>query len=63
MQIFSNDEIAYLKWLLIDTKNLRNKSAHCLMHPADYNIDNACLLFVAFLRLCKTIDKIIIKND
>ena len=51
-QFLSEDTIHYLRWLLIENKNLRNKVAHSLMQPDDYSLENACLLLVGFLRLC-----------
>ena len=47
------EEIYFLSWLLVRTKNLRNKVAHCMMLPSDYNEINAIWLFYALLRICK----------
>lgn len=49
------DDLFFLKFVLIDQGglNLRNKIAHSLMNPSEYNIDNMNILLLALFRLLK----------
>lgn len=52
-KFLSKEEVIFMRWLLTENKNLRNKVAHCIMLPDEYDLENACFLMIAFLRLCK----------
>ena len=53
-EMIGENDLFFLKFVLIDQGfNLRNKIAHSLMHPSEYNKTNANLLILALFRLLK----------
>ncbi len=54
-KILRPNEVYFLRYLLIDFKNLRNKVAHSLNFLGEYGLDNMILLFIAILRISKCI--------
>ena len=53
-EIFPVDDVWFLRYLLIETINLRNDVAHCLFYsPKQYNIVVMHLVLIAILRLSK----------
>ena len=57
---FSKDEILFFKFLLVEKAglNLRHDVAHTIVTNDTYSIQNAHLLFIAFLRIAKFDSKI-----
>lgn len=53
-EMIGEDDLFFLKFILIDQGfNLRNKIAHSLMQPLEYNETNVNLLILALFRLLK----------
>ena len=57
------EDIYFLSWLLVRNRNIRNKVAHCLMLPEDYNLQNAILLFYGLMRVLKMQDIKIVQES
>lgn len=52
-KILQKDDVWFLRYLLIEQKNLRNNVAHSKMLMEDYNFDTMNLLLIAILRLSR----------
>ncbi len=52
-QIIPENDLWFLRYCLIDYKNIRNRVAHSLMFLGEYGIENMILVFLVILRLLK----------
>lgn len=59
-EVIDENDLQFLKYFLIDRKNLRNRVAHCMMLKYEYNFHNMIMLLFVVFRLSKYLQ---VKNN